>query len=415
MFTCTSGQLEETVKGGQNYYRIRLYLVDDTAKCRKGRYKNKYIDTGLLVGGKTGRIKNINLANEMLTQAIREYTPVGSAMQFSKYCEYWVEEMKKNHDIALITKEGYEYKMGYVIRYFKDMDLTLADIDVSDLRDFMNSLYEHEKQTHTQRNKIGLSDRYIRDIMVLVKQVFKFAVDNGHLYGVNPASRIKLPKKTKKEDDLPYIGEDEIPEFKDLLHRTCNGLISLEYAFLVGLFYGLRREEIAGLRWSALRNGDIHIEHTVVRMKTLYAKDSTKTDASNRACAILPEVQELFDRIKIEQERNRKLYGDAYHESDYIFTWPDGRAFTPDYLTQKFSKIIKKSDTLDNRLHLHDLRVSCVSILINKGINIKDVQKWVGHSDIHTTMNIYARTTRKRQYETGKMMASVVFAGLSGQ
>lgn len=57
MFTCTSGQLEETVKGGQNYYRIRLYLVDDTAKCRKGRYKNKYIDTGLLVGGKTGRIR----------------------------------------------------------------------------------------------------------------------------------------------------------------------------------------------------------------------------------------------------------------------------------------------------------------------------------------------------------------------
>ena len=116
-----------------------------------------------------------------------------------------------------------------------------------------------------------------------------------------------------------------------------------------------------------------------------------------------------LEKDSTKQERNRELYGDTYHESDYIFTWPDGRSFTPDYLTRKFSKIIKKSDTLDKRLHLHDLRVSCVSILINKGINIKDVQKWVGHSDIHTTMNIYARTTRKRQYETGKVMAGVMF------
>ena len=409
MFTCTSGQLIERKKGGKKYYRLRLNLVDETAKSRKDRYKDKYLDTGLLVGGKTGKIKNVNLANEMLTKAIREYTPVGASMQFYKYCEYWVEEMNKNHELALITREGYEYRMGYVIRYFKDKDLTLADISASDLRAFMNSLYEHEKLTHTQRSKIGLSERYIRDIMVTLKQVFKFAIDNGHLYGVNPASKIKLPKKKKKEDDLPYIGEDEIPEFKELLHKTCNGLISLEYVFLVGLFYGLRREEMAGLRWSALRNGDIHIEHTVVRMKTLYAKDSTKTDASNRACALLPEIQVMFDEIKAEQQRYKKLYGDEYHDSDYIFTWPDGRAFTPDYLTHKFRKIIRKSDTLDKRLHLHDLRASCISILINRGINIKDVQKWVGHSDIHTTMDIYARTTRKRQYETGKAIAQVLF------
>lgn len=409
MFVCTSGSLKETIRGGQRYYRIRLHLVDDTAKCRKDRYRDKYLDTGLIVGGKTGRMKNLNLANEMLTQAIREYTPVGANMPFDKYCEYWIGEVKKNHEIALITKEAYEYKVGYIMRYFKDKGLALSDVDTNTLRDFMNSLYEVEKKTNTQKKDKGLSDRTIRDIMVLAKQIFKFAVDNGHLNGANPASNIKLPKKKKKEDDLPYIGEDEIDDFKTLLHDNCDGHLMLEYAYLVGLFYGLRREEICGLRWSALRNGDIHIEHTIVRMKTLYAKDSTKTDASNRSCAILPEIQELFDAIKAEQEKNRALYGNTYHDSEYIFTWEDGRVFSPDYLSKKFRKIIDKSTTLDKRLHLHDLRVSCVSILINKGISIKDVQAWVGHSDVQTTLNIYARTTRKRQYETGKTMANVMF------
>ena len=110
-----------------------------------------------------------------------------------------------------------------------------------------------------------------------------------------------------------------------------------------------------------------------------------------------------------EQKKNREIFGNAYVESDYVFTWADGHPYTPDYLSRKFKRIINKSEILDKRLHLHDLRVSCVSILINKGVNIKDVQKWVGHEDIQTTMNIYARTTRKRQYETGETMAKVMF------
>ena len=246
--------------------------------------------------------------------------------------------------------------------------------------------------------------------MVILKQIFSYARDNGHLHTANPAATLKLPKKQKKEDDLPYIAEDQIEEFKKMIRENCqSGNESLEYAFLMGLFYGLRREEICGLRWSAIRNGDLHVEHTVARVKTLVAREGTKTEASKRTCAILPEIQELLDKIKAEQKKNREIFGNAYVESDYVFTWADGHPYTPDYLSRKFKRIINKSEILDKRLHLHDLRVSCVSILINKGVNIKDVQKWVGHEDIQTTMNIYARTTRKRQYETGEAMAKVMF------
>ena len=61
MLQCTTGQLQERQKGGKYYYWIRLNLVDDTAQTRKERYKDKYIPTNLLVGGKTGRIKTNTL------------------------------------------------------------------------------------------------------------------------------------------------------------------------------------------------------------------------------------------------------------------------------------------------------------------------------------------------------------------
>ena len=48
-------------------------------------------------------------------------------------------------------------------------------------------------------------------------------------------------------------------------------------------------------------------------------------------------------------------------------------------------------------IRFHDLRHSCTSLLLKNGVNLKLIQEWLGHSDISTTMNIYAHldTTAK--------------------
>ena len=408
MYTCNNGRLQTVMKGGKEYYRLRLFLVDDSVKGNH-KYKDKYITTDLLVGGKTGRMKNENLAQEMLTQAIREYTPFGANMKFSEYCKYWHQEKLKGHEIRKITSEGYDYKIGKIVGYFSDNDISLGEITTSDLNEFKDSLYKIRKASTAQRKEVGLSDRTIRDILILTKQIFKFAIENGHIVGHNPSASVKLPPKSNHNDDLPFIGEEDIVEFQRELETQCSDHPFLIYAYQIALFYGLRREELCGLKWSAIRNGDLYIEHTVTKLKSTVAEDATKTEASCRSCAIFPETAEILEKVKALQDKHRREYKESYQESDYVFTFEDGHSMSPDYASKRFKKIIRRSENLDKRLHLHDLRASCVSILVNRGINFKDVQKWVGHKDIQTTMKIYARTTRKRQYATGLEMAKVMF------
>ena len=403
MIRCTTGQLQEHKKGGELYYRIRLNLVDDNAQTRKEKYKNKYIPTNLLVGGRTGRIKNKTLAEEMLAQAIREYTPVGASMQFDKYVAYWMSELEKGYDQEVTTKKSYANRAKYIISYFEKQNLTLQQVDVGNIRDFSNYLHE----TTSSKGK-PLSEEYIRDILKETKQIFKFAQENGHLFGKSPFATFKMPKVHKKYDDMPYITEEQVDEFLKLVRETCADNYILQAAFTICLFYGLRREELCGLRWSALRNDKMYIEHTVTRVDKLVYKDRAKTDRSNRSCDIYPEVKSIFDKVKEKQKENRLLFGEEYHDSDYVFTWEDGRPFAPDYYSHKFKDIIRKSNTLDQRLHLHNLRATCVSLLAHRGMSITDIAAWIGDS-VKTTQKYYLRTSSKHKYETGKAMAEILF------
>lgn len=99
----------------------------------------------------------------------------------------------------------------------------------------------------------------------------------------------------------------------------------------------------------------------------------------------------------------------CYREKDYVFTWEDGRPFSPDYVTKAFKKIVTRSETLPSELVFHDLRKSCVSIMIADGHSIKEVQKWVGHSDISTTLNIYAKVKESRKKENTGLSNNPVF------
>ena len=77
----------------------------------------------------------------------------------------------------------------------------------------------------------------------------------------------------------------------------------------------------------------------------------------------------------------------------YVFTWEDGHLYNPNYISRKFKQAA--SDFGRPEITLHKLRHTCCSLLINKGWPIKQLQYWLGHDDVQTTLNIYAHYNRK--------------------
>ena len=137
------------------------------------------------------------------------------------------------------------------------------------------------------------------------------------------------------------------------------------------------------------------IRHTVVKVNRIVEKDKTKNASSHRIFPLTDETIEIFKQIKNEETLNRKLYGSEYVPNDYVFKWPNGKPYSPDYITHRFNDLLK----IHNLPHIrfHELRHSCASILLSMGWSLKDIQEWLGHSDIKMTANIYSHldTTRK--------------------
>ena len=77
-----------------------------------------------------------------------------------------------------------------------------------------------------------------------------------------------------------------------------------------------------------------------------------------------------------------------------MFTWEDGRPFSPDYVSKHHKKMVAEFGRPD--LTFHNLRHSCASMLIDKGWNPKKLQYWLGHEDISVTLNIYTHYNKQK-------------------
>ena len=169
-----------------------------------------------------------------------------------------------------------------------------------------------------------------------------------------------------------------------------------EFGVIMAAFYGLRCSEVVGLKWDAIdfENKKISIQHTVVTAKvngtlTEIARDKTKTKSSCRTLPLIPACEQMLNKMKKEQEQNRKVCGKSYCTDylDYIYVDPMGRRIRPNFLSQHFPDFLVAHQM--KRIRFHDLRHSCASLLYANGVSLKEIQEWLGHSDISTTSNIY--------------------------
>ena len=182
-------------------------------------------------------------------------------------------------------------------------------------------------------------------------------------------------------------------------------------------YYGLRRSEVLGIRWSAIddEKGTLSINHKVTEgmvdgRHQIYTEDKLKTKSSFRTLPLIPAVRALLDEQRARQEEYRRLFKKSYCTEylDYVCTDEMGRLFRPNYITDHFKLLLKQHGL--RHIRFHDLRHSCASLLLSQGIPMKQIQEWLGHSTFATTADIYSHLDFNSKLESAQAISDAFAA-----
>jgi len=179
----------------------------------------------------------------------------------------------------------------------------------------------------------------------------------------------------------------------------------------VAAYYGFRRSELIGIKWSAIdfENKVISISHKVLTVEGIvYLSDTLKTTSSHRKLPLLPEIEKLLLDRKEEIEDNKLMYGRSYNKKylDYVFVDDIGDIIKPDYVSNKFRELLKENNL--KHIRFHDLRHSCASLLVASGVPMKNIQEWLGHSNFSTTADIYSHLDFSAKIESANIISSML-------
>ena len=231
----------------------------------------------------------------------------------------------------------------------------------------------------------------------IINQTLNLAVQN-RLIPSNPCQFVVLPQCERYESK--FYNDRQLRELFSALDD--DPLLPL---VKITALYGLRRSELLGLQWDSIGKS-MTTRHTVSKVTEVVAKDKTKNASSRRTFPLTSEAVEIFTVAKRQEQRNRTAFGNEYQENNYVFKWPDGHTYSPDYVSHRFNDLLKKHSL--PHIRFHELRHSCASIFLANGEEMKKIQNWLGHSNISTTADIYVHTDAKSKEPSGEIITKAL-------
>ncbi|MFI7131372.1 tyrosine-type recombinase/integrase [Nonomuraea sp. NPDC050153] len=168
---------------------------------------------------------------------------------------------------------------------------------------------------------------------------------------------------------------------------------------------GLRRGEVAGLRWVDidLERRELTVAHQLVHTDEGLVLCEPKSAASRRTLALDPETVRLLRRHERAQRRGP---GERWSPTGPVFALGSGTAVQPSYLTHRFHKLVAASGLPPVRLH--DLRHGAATLALASGTELKVVQGTLGHASIVLTADTYASVLPQLYHDSAKATARLV-------
>ena len=283
---------------------------------------------------------------------------------------------EEDYAMNFVGEQGYARNLGGIALLERSGfgKMPIVDITEMQIKAFLRSMTKY-------------SDSVIKKTYQQLTAAFKVAVEKG-VVERNPmdASDIRRPKSSKKPKDVRGFTQEEQTRFLEALRdfKVPRNRNEYKLQLLIELYSGMRMGEINALKPENIdfENGLIHVRSTVSRglEYRVFIKEGAKTDAGVRDIPINKALEPVLQEAMERKRRNPLGLVFYDHLKNDLITTSQVNCF--------FHRICKKAGISVRGQHAlrHTFATRCIEADVPPVV----LKKWLGHKDIHMTLDIYA-------------------------
>jgi len=200
------------------------------------------------------------------------------------------------------------------------------------------------------------------------------------------AAAVKAPRPTPEE--MHPLSENEA---RALLNAARSHEDRFEALYMLAITTGLRRGELLGLRWEDLdlERGVLRVGRALVREGGRHTLGETKTKRGRRQVNLTPRTVSALRAHRKKQLEKKMERAGINKDHGLIFATGVGTRVNPENLVKRSFKPLLRSAGLPE-IRFHDLRHTCATLLLGRGVHPKFVQELLGHATIAMTLDTYS-------------------------
>lgn len=304
-------------------------------------------------------------------------------MTYEELANIWINEQCATYS-PVVIKNYQRILNNWVLP--ECAKIPLNEISALFVTRFVEKLKNSTSKYAHRENEL-LSNGTIKKIYEVFRSVIALAYRND-IIDKDPCTKVRLNlrKEIVGNEEIHYWDIKEYTRALELLK-----LENVEKALVIemALKTGLRRSELFGLTWSDIVDNQLYVNKTRQLVNGEMLVMPCKTQSSIRRI-IIPDS--LVKSLKAHHKRNMN--------TTYVF---ENIGF--DSITAWFRDWVKAKRL--SKIKFHDLRHTHATLLLSQGIDVKTIQKRLGHSNISTTLNTYTHVLDELDQNAAKALEKI--------
>ncbi len=259
----------------------------------------------------------------------------------------------------------------------------------------------HARGLYRDKLEAGLSTRTVQYVHVTLHKALKDAVSDG-LVPRNVVDGIRAPRPGKKE--ISPLSTSQAHTFLETVRGD-----RFEALYVLAVHCGLREGELLGLKWEDLdvEAGTLSVRRTLSDTKERGHIFEPPKNGKGRSIKLTRTAAEALKSHRKCQNEERLRCRTSWKDHGLVFPSRKGTPMNAKNLTARSFKPILERARLPN-IRLHDLRHTCATLLLSRGVHPKFVQELLGHATIAITLDTYSHVLPSMSGETASAMESVL-------